>query len=86
MSRLIRHLTPFVNSLAGVRYAATLAGYPDISPRCIGIIQHSSEAIRRTANTAPTPIQNVRVDHRYAEILVVGNEIESDSIYEAAEP
>ncbi len=35
MSRIIRHLTPFVNRLAGVRYAATLAGYPDISPQYI---------------------------------------------------
>ncbi len=70
MCRLIQHLTIFVEPDGRAWYPAILAVYPDISPQCIGIIHHSSEAIRRAANTAPTPIQNVSVDHRYADVFV----------------
>jgi len=50
--------------------AAVPAVYEDISPRCIGIMDRWSKPIRRAVNAATAAIQNVRIDHRGADISV----------------
>ena len=50
--------------------AAKPAVYEDISPQCIGITDGRSKPIRRAINAATATIQNVRVDHCRADVVV----------------
>jgi len=58
----MQYPTPSKNLSRAIKspYAANSAVYEDISPRCIGVLNHSSETIRRTANTTTISIQNLR--------------------------
>ena len=68
----MQYPTPSKNLSRAIKslYAANSAVYEDISPRCIGIIHHSSEAIRRAANTSTTSIEHMRIDHGRTDIFV----------------
>src|SRR3989338_5804711 len=64
---------PFVNNLSRLPIltnAANPAVYEDISPSCIRLMDRYSKPIRRTVNSMSTSVQNMRVDHRGAYILV----------------
>jgi len=50
--------------------AANPAVYGDISPWCIGVMDHWSKPIRRAVDATATTIQNMSVNHCGTYILV----------------
>ncbi len=53
-----------------MRYAAILAGYPDIRPQGITITPRCSDPIRRALYPPASTVQDMSLDHGRSDILV----------------
>ena len=63
-------IIPYVQSFQTVRQLPAIFGRVRLFPPSTGLGSLLCEHVGRTANASPTPVQNVRVDHRRANVFV----------------